>query len=304
MFDLRELERRNEMAHQRALAHSKDEKDQKAFLDNTVPVYPLTVIARKLLARTGIPSISALIDILQSPNGLPMFKELIREFLPDREAAIMAEDNDQRIPRFVRFFEDKYFKLADCDWESTTLDEFVSELPVDLLGFTLESYHSFSDFRDGYILMLSLVACPFDDSLYTDDLGARVPILSAVGRLAGSDILPLLPKEGWSTEELEAKLEDPQFEGIIAFSKWVNQETDSCQLNASLDEFGMESWSPRLVEMLTEEAPVIEKHFNDVNNISAWLEEDLTRNFKTILRLMLPDEHIDIIPVEQIPMAI
>ncbi|HDZ26387.1 MAG TPA: hypothetical protein ENH65_07745, partial [Candidatus Aminicenantes bacterium] len=110
MFDLRELERQNELAHQRALAHSKDEKDKKAFLDNNVPVYPLTVIARKLLARTGIPSISALIDILQSPNGLPMFKELIREFLPDHEVAIMAEYSDQRIPRFVRLFEDKYFK--------------------------------------------------------------------------------------------------------------------------------------------------------------------------------------------------
>lgn len=304
MFDERELARRNEIAHLRALAHSKEEIEKKAFLDNTEPVYPLSVIARKLMAISGIPSLAALVDILQSPEGLPMFKELIREFLPEHEAEIMGEYGDQRIPKFVRFFNERYFQLADIDYEELGLYDFVTELPVDLLGFGYESYHSFSDFREGYILMLSLVMSPYDDAMYSDDMGGRVPILSAVGKLVGEDILPMLPKAGWSTKELEEKLEDPLYEGVIAFSKWVNIETDSCQLNADLDGFQLEPWSTRLVEQLTEEAPVIIKHFDDCNRIAGWLEEDLPRNFRIILRLMLPDEHIEIVPKEQMPLAI
>lgn len=294
MFDLEVIRAQNELAHRQAVERAK--KDAGVILEQaSAPVYPLVILSRLLI--TGPPSLSHLFDLLENSEVVADFHELVREYLPEHEAFIMSQDNEGRIREFSHYFEQQYFPLSDnLLMEDYSLGEFLSQIPVDLMGFNYEDYHQFADFRDGYTLMLALVESPYAD----DGEGGRVPILERVGELVGKRLVELIPEEGWSTEDLHRMLDGSDFEGVTAFADWVHSETGFWQLDATYTEYEGESWDRNIVNNLTVQRPQVIEHQDKIQRMTEWLEEDIYNRFQELLSHMLDREEI-IIPKEQLP---
>ena len=293
MFDLDMIHYVNEQAHLAAVERAQyggRQADGEAYS----PVFPLAILARHLIV--GPPSLSHLIDLIENSDTVADFLELIREFLPEHEAFIMAQDEDGRIREFAYYFKKQYFPLSDSlDWNEFTLGDFLRCIPVDLMGFSYEDFHQFSDFREGYILMLSLVESPWVD----DSEGGRLPILERVAELVGRDMVELIPAEGWSVANLHRMLDETDYKGIAAFAEWVNCETGCWQLDATYEGYEGEEWSRRVVDELTIQWPQVVAIQDDIQNMTAWLEEDIRGNFATVLAI-LQDEKPFIVPKEQL----
>lgn len=297
MFDLDTLHQMNERAHQEAVWRA-NEKTGAASGQTHSPVFPLSILARRLVV--GPPSLSHLIDLIENSNTIAEFFQLVKEFLPEHEAFIMAQDEDGRIREFAYYFNERYFPLSDnLDMNELTLGDFVNQIPVDLMGFSGDDYSEFADFRDGYILMLSLIERLF---LY-DDGGGRVPILDRVIELVGRDVVELIPPEGWTAKDLHRRLDDTDYKGVAAFADWVTGDTGCWQLDATYENYGPEEWSRRVVDELTEQWPKVMEIQDAIYNMSVWLEEDLRANFLTLLRLMV-DKEVFIVPKEQLALPL
>ncbi len=294
MLDLDALHYQNQLAHLAAVERAQY-GGQPADGGAHSPIFPLANISRLLMV--GPPSLSHLVDLIENSDIVADFLELIREFLPEHEAFIMAQDEDGRIREFAHYFAEQYFPLSDnLDLNEFTLGDFMQYIPVDLMGFSYEDWHEFQDFRKGYILMLSLVESPWVE----DEDGGHVSILDRVSELVGRDLVELIPPAGWSVADLHQMLDDTDYKGIIAFAEWVNSETECWLLNATYDSYEGEQWNHHIVDQLTLQWPRVIAIQDDIQNLSVWLEESLRDNFAKVL-VLLQDREPFIIPKEQMP---
>jgi len=294
MLDLDALHYQNQLAHLAAVERA-FQGSQPADGVAHSPIFPLANISRLLMV--GPPSLSHLVDLIENSDIVADFLELIREFLPEHEAFIMAQDEDGRIREFAYYFSQQYFPLSDnLELNEFTLGDFLQYIPVDLMGFSYEDWHEFQDFREGYILMLSLVESPWAE----DEDGGHVSILDRVSELVGRDLVELIPAEGWSVADLHQMLDETDYKGVTAFAEWVNSETECWLLDATYDCYEGEQWSRRVVDQLTVQWPQVVAIQDDMLNMSVWLEESLRDNFAKVL-VLLQDRQPFIIPKEQIP---
>src|SRR3989338_5555839 len=124
MYDLEALRRLNEQACLRAAALASSNKPPSVQAEEETkdasppPVFPLSLLARKLMS--GPPSLAYFMELLEQSESFTGFRDLIREYLPEYEVNIMAEELDRRAWRFSHLFSRKYFPLHD----STLSDEF------------------------------------------------------------------------------------------------------------------------------------------------------------------------------------
>ena len=301
MYDLATLNRMNEESHQnhlRAVERANEEKAQRSDPQISEPVFPLSVLARKLI--TGPLSLAALVDLLNNSETIVLFRELVRELLPEHEADIMAADTNSRIARFIFHFNKRYFPLSEMiDFDEYDLEEFLDHIPVELMGFSYEDFHQYADFRDGYVLMLALVTNPYEDS----EDGGRVPIIESAAKMVDPGLLDMIPADGFSTEVLHKKLDGTKYSSIPAFADWVNSETDCMLLNATYHDYGVEPWSRSIVETLTAEWPQVEVLQDEMTAAAAWFEENPRQNFREILFYLLDKEDC-IVPKEQLPLPL
>ncbi|MCJ7744302.1 MAG: hypothetical protein MUO99_07080, partial [Dehalococcoidales bacterium] len=234
MYDLEVLRQLNEQAHLRAVALANEDRSPSVRVSEETkevkppPVFPLSILARKLIG--GPPSLAYFVALLEQSETFVGFRELVREYLPEHEVNIMAEDLDRRAWRFSQLFSGKYFPLSeDTLSEEFTIGDLLSRIPMQPIGFSYEGYHRFTEFRKGYILLLSLVECPWDEDPLGMELdeevyevpGGRIPILEAVGELVGEGLPRLIPDKGWSAEDLHRMTDDTEFKGIGEFADWV-----------------------------------------------------------------------------------
>ena len=297
MLDLDMIRYVNEQAHLAAVERAQYGGQPADGVAHS-PVFPLALLARHLIV--GPPSLSHLIDLIENSDIVADFIDLIREFLPDHEAFIMAQDEEGRIREFAYYFSQQYFPLSDSlGFPELTLSDFMSQIPIDLMGFSYEDFHEFQDFREGYILMLSLVESPWVE----DGDGGHLPIRERVAELVGRDMVELIPPEGWSNADLHRMLDETNYKGIAAFADWVNSETGCWLLDATYDNYEGEEWSRRVVDGLTIQWPQVVAIQDDIQNISAWLEEDLPRNFAVVLALLQDDKPF-IVPKEQLAFSL
>lgn len=266
------------------------------------PAYPLADLAQKLLV--GPPSLVRLIDILEGSDSVVEFLQLVREFLPNHEADIMAAVSDSyRIERFCHYFDNQYFPLdVDVGFiDDFTLGDFTHQIPVRLMGWSMDDYASFDSFRDGLVLLLSMMESPYDSS-YDDE---RIPILEKVKTLVGKELVELIPPDGWSEEDIHRVFDETEYKGVAVFCDWLNQNTGCWQLDANYSEYEMEMWSTRCVDGLTQQWPQVIDLQEQMFKIQEWLEEDMHYNFKKLLEFMLGREVITFRPPkEQIPLAL
>jgi len=108
MYDLETLRRLNEEACLAAAALASSDKlpsvqaEEKTKDADPPPVFPLSVLARMLMG--GPPSLAYFIELLEQGESFSGFRDLIREYLPEHEVNIMAEDLDRRAWRFCQLF--------------------------------------------------------------------------------------------------------------------------------------------------------------------------------------------------------
>lgn len=299
MWDLNTLHYLNEQAHQRAVARAQEASQDRALVAPTAPVYPLADLSRRLLF--GPPSIAYLIDIIENSELIIAFMELVSEYLPDREEEIRTTEVDNRIPLFCRYFSNQYFPLSDMVYEEYELGDFLSSIPVDLMGFSYDDFHEFTDFRTGYILLLSLIESPF----YGDGDGGRVPIITHVSDLLGRDIAGLIPDDGWTPQQLHELTDETKFDGVGIFADWVHSQTDCWVLDANYYDYEGEPWYPNTVTSLTEQWPRVCEIENKKARVIEYIEENPKKRFLELLNILLDvNTNEFVVPDEQLPLPL
>jgi len=301
MWDLEVIRQQNEAAYLSSLQMVNEGVNSTAPAREPQPVFPLASLAAKLII--GPPSIVRLIDLVEGSDSVAEFLTLVKEFLPEHRADIMAAPSDSyRIERFCYYFGNQYFPIengAEINGDDYTIGDFVYHIPVRLMGWSCDDYAEFMSYRNGLILLLAMVENPYEG--YEDN--ERVPILEQVKSLVGSDLVELIPPDGWSLEDIHRMFDDSPYPGVAAFADWIHQSTGCCQLDANYAEYGEENWSTRVVDMLTQEWPQVMDIQDKMFKIHEWLEEDMRQNFAKVLAVMHGRERIDEVYVakEQMP---
>ena len=314
MWDESVLQYLNERAHERAVNFANTGSWTSAPVAKTtkgvtkpLPVFPLSVLARKLLG--GPPSLAYFVELLEQSENFKSFLDLVRNYLPEYEVNIMAEDLDKRALKFVDIFSKKYFPLCDDLSDEFTIGDLLEGIPTQPMGFSYESYHSFRDFREGYILALSLVEPPWEDELDPLDFdeeeeempGGRVPILETVSELVGKRQATLIPNNGWPAEYLHQVTDGTEFEGLGAFADWVHSNTGLYHLDALGEASALGEqieWEPGDVEGLTDDWHQSSEYMEEFHRVALLLEKDSVSTFERLLAMLLDNEKI-IIPKEQ-----
>ncbi|MBA7666699.1 hypothetical protein ES703_74780 [subsurface metagenome] len=298
MWDLDTLRYLNEQAYLRQRMINGEPIGESEF--KIEPVFPLSNLARKLIV--GPPSLSRLADLISNYESVADFLELVREFLPERETAIMSQvDNIDKMRSFSHYFNNKYFPLSDSDliaYDDFELSDFTRYIPVDLFGFSYDDYHGFVDNRQGLKLLMALIESPWDDN-------ARIPILEEAVSLVGKDLVELIPIGGVGLEEIHRMLDETKYEGVSAVADWIHSATECWQLNATYEEYEGEFWSHHVVDNLTLQWPQVTELQNKMVEAYTWLEEDIHKNFAELLYFLLDLEQKPfVVPKEQLPLPI
>ncbi|MBI2851280.1 MAG: hypothetical protein HYX80_09650 [Chloroflexi bacterium] len=321
MYDLETLRRLNEQAHLAAVALASKSKPPSAQIEERgkdtgpPPVFPLSVLARKLLG--GPPSLAYFMEMLEMSETFTGFRDLVRDYLPEYELNIMAEDLDRRAARFGQLFSRKYFPLNDNALSGEfTMGDLLSGIPFQPLGFSYEGYHAFADFRQGYILALSLVECPWaeedpmglsEDKEDADGIpGARIPILEAVSSIVGNGLVRLIPGRGWPAAELHQMTDDTEFDGLGLFAAWVNGNTGCVHLDTKgefLEMGELPEWNPYTVDAMTDDWRQATEILDKIHRVALRLEQEPERTFRKLLALLTGNKDI-VIPKEQLPLPI
>ena len=317
MWDLQTLEYLNEQAHQRAIARAQEDAEKLAWKlareaedrekdkvkDEAPAVFPLAIIAKRLIVAP--PAISVIFDLISNSETVAEFNNLVREYLPEFEAAIKAEPINRRVSRFVSCFSEIYFPLSDEAYSpEVTMGELLMAIPVDFQGFTYNDFHAFADFRTGYILLLSLCESPYevdDDEDDEDSFGGRVAVLEKVRELVGERLANLIPAEGWDRQYLREKTDGTEFEGCGDFADWIFKCTDYWLLNVTQAEYeqqGMagEEWSRETVDVFAGEWPDVMEFWATINRLADLLESD-SNKFRELLALLTGSK--DLIPPKE-----
>lgn len=228
------------------------------------PVRPTSVVA--LLGRRG---------------AYEAFRRLVREFVPDAEAAIMAAGQGgagreaERCWAFLRAMERAYFPVHDLEeYEQVTYD-----IPIVRNAWSSERFHNV-DLRLGELLLFALSAHPYEP-------GARVALLDAAEARAPRALLrPLLaeiPDEGVPPDVLRERLGGTRYAGAADFADWLWGATGSVFLDVDDDEWLEIEWSRENVLELADEWRRAEAVLDRIDELVAWLEADPVPRFRELL---------------------
>ena len=299
MWDLAALDRMNEEAYNRFLERS-DENFRKLEPVLTAPqMHPLVVLGN--LLRIGPPDLRYLQDILTDSDTVAKFDELLHTYLPEHEGEIVNQDNDRKVVLFAHYFNQKYFPLADAvTYGDAGLGDIVEGIPIDFMGFSDQVYHNFMTFRNGFILMLALVAVPWDDDDEITGQGFRVPVLERAIELLGKDMVGLIPQDGWSPEDLNRRLaSNENLQGVADFANWVHAGTGYAVLDTtpSAMEMSGESIPWEDVDDLAGDWTEVVDCLDRMRKTAMWLEEDLEHRFRQLLAIILDRQELTPIPI-------
>ena len=300
MWDLETLRYLNEQAYLSSLKLVNEGISQPtATTEQSKPstVFPLAILSYRLIV--GPPSLSRVIDIIEGSDSIAYFLELIREYLPNREADIMARMDDAgRIQRFTEHFNQRYFPLSEefNHFDDYTIADFTRQIPVELMGFSWDDYEGFNSYRDGFVLMLALIETPYDEE-------ERVPLLERAKELVGKGLVEQIPVKGFDLDEVHRLCDGNEYEGFVAFADWIHSCTECWQLDANYGEYTGEDWSPQIIEELTRQWPRVIDIQDKMHQMYEWIEEDLFRNFQKLLSVMLGIEY-ETVPREQMPLPL
>ncbi|MFA5385032.1 MAG: hypothetical protein WC364_10285 [Eubacteriales bacterium] len=264
--------------------------------NNSDAVFPVSLLISKM--KTGPQLISSIISLLQGDDYVNEFKSLVEEIMPDRLQEVMNERGDRKVLKFIQIFNTRFFIL---DTKAIMADEpyqLISSIPVAAEGMTYDSYANFTDFRPGYILMLSLIMAPYyfddDDEVKIQNpdriISDKIPIMDMVGSMVKDwDLLRKIPEKGWDNIEIRNAVKDTaNWWGLADFADWVMHDTQWDIENYSNDEAIITiPWSLDTVKTLTIQFPEIHAAWKRINSVADWLERDVSGHYRELVEFLL-----------------
>lgn len=245
----------------------------------------LQVLARKL--QVGPPSIGTLIDVLKNSEAMQDFVRLVRDHLPEHEVEIMGLDREDRGRRFVDLFERRYFPLQDhlYDYEEAFY-ELLNAIPIPVMGMSWDDMHDIESWGPGHQLLLALARHP-----YEDEGGVRVIIMEQGAKLVGEQSMKLVPKGGWSRDDLHRRLDGTEFEPVALFADWLWQDTGVFVLDVDYENYYNDlEWSTENVAWLTEQWPRATRIMDRIRDFTVWLEDDPRGRFRQVVSVLAMEE--------------
>lgn len=245
----------------------------------------LSALAKRMQS-LGPPSISILVARLGEIEEYQDFINLVREFLPEREAEILRNlTPDAQIAAFASYFEDRYFPLEDAvrDGAFESYDELTRGIPVVLRSVSYDDYHYISsDSRDGVQLATFLVEDPYEGE-------ERTALAEACSQIVPAELIRMVPEGGISPDEAR-QLKDTKYEGLALWAEVLNLDTGNCFYDndyESLAYGNYPEWDKENVEALTTQWQQAEVIDGKLGNFFNWLEGDLEPRFRELLNFIL-----------------
>ncbi|MBA7676442.1 hypothetical protein ES703_84683 [subsurface metagenome] len=249
----------------------------------------LSALAQRMLS-LGPPSISILVARLGEIEEYQDFINLVKEFLPEREAEILRNTTPStQIATFASYFEDRYFPLEGTfsEPESGMIEsycEITRGIPIILRSISYDDYHEISsDSRDGVQLATFLIEDPYEGE-------ERTALAEACMQIVPVELIRLVPEGGISLDEARRLLKDTQYEGLARWADILNQDTGNCFYDndyESLAYGNCPDWDRENVEALTtqwQQADIIDE---EVGKFFDWLEGDLELRFRELLNFII-----------------
>lgn len=126
--------------------------------------------------------------------------------------------------------------------------------------------------------------------------GARIPLLDLVQQQVGKELTSLIPKNGWTPEELHQWTDGTQYDGVGAFADWVCSQTGCIILDHSYDDCEyiegysepIFKWSQFNVDELTEQAANVREIREKIDRLVEWLEANPDIHFRELLQFLIP----------------
>lgn len=124
--------------------------------------------------------------------------------------------------------------------------------------------------------------------------GARVPLIDKVQQTVGAELAGLIPRDGWTPEELHQWTDGTQYEGLGNFADWVCSQTGCIIMDYSYADCeyieGMGEpifqWSKYNVDQLTKEAPKVRELREKIDSVVEWLEADPIIRFGELIEFL------------------
>ena len=248
----------------------------------------LLYLADELKSR-GIPSLSVLIAQIAGVEDYADFRQLVTEFLPEREQDILHETTPAlQMAAFASYFEDRYFPLEDIfkmgDLEG--YEEITRRIPVVVMGMGWEDYDEIaSEYRPGIQLMTYLLENPFDR-----EGGVNVSLAEACGEHVPESLLRRVPETRLSPEEAHHLLDGTLYEGLTLWADRICCDSGNFFLDTDYEylysSMGVD-WEKETVEALTRDWLQAAELENRLDSFVTWLEEDMPGHFEELLTFIL-----------------
>jgi len=242
---------------------------------------PLVALSRQLLEKR-MPSLSALIARLEASEDYAYFINLVKQYVPEHEEAIMGEPSPPaQIGAFASRFEERYFPLEEPIRDGMLEDysEITRWIPVTVLGVSYDDYHEIPSYaRGGIVLMTYLIQNPWDDD--------TVALAEACLEHVPKELVERASKVTLTLEEAEKILVGTKYEPLAIWAERLHQNTGNFFLDSDYEclyNGGAPEWSSENVEYLTRLWKRAVAHEDKVEKFADWLEDDLPGRFDELI---------------------
>jgi len=246
------------------------------------PAGPLEALA-SLLHRAGPLSLSGLAGWFSRGEEYRAFVALTRRFLPQHEAEILAEVGVQaRIAAFTRHFGDRYFPLPEAfkDGWVEEYEQLTTCIPIPTMGISWDDYHMLTEWRPSYQLLFALAEDPYESSGE-----GRIAFLESCAAIVPRELLERLG-DGYSPEELHARLDGTRFAPAALAADWLHHSTNCGILDYTDEDNVEEEWDPETVTTITEHWARARDIQDRIHSLAEWLEVEPPARFTELLNFI------------------
>ena len=248
----------------------------------------LLTLGYRFLRATSPPSLRTLGAWLTVGEPYAVFKDLVRQYLSDKEAEILALPHASMAGAFSRAFSERYFPLLQVALGGELpLERLVCGIPVEVYGLQYDDYHELPQNRPG----MAVAALFVDFEEYVEEGGIRVALLDVCRRWLPEALLKKLRK-GFDPGFLEFALEDkPEWRGLLHWAfKLINEVGlfffATCMgdlYGNSCHSTGPPEWDPDVVANLTSDWEECSRMLEEEKSFYTWLEEDLAARAQELI---------------------